>query len=62
MKVIDLRDDEYWELGDSTELCGDYSLLSITTDKGYRLIIDAYNMKQIADYYGSKQEGIDEKV
>ncbi len=58
MKVIDLRDNEYWEIGNSMELLGDYSRLCITTDKGYRLIIDAYNMKRIADYY--KQEGVDE--
>ena len=58
MKVIDLRDRELWEIGNSMELSGDSSILYMTTDKGYRLVMDAYNMKQIADRYYSKREGI----
>ncbi len=56
MKVIDLRDRETWEIGNSMELSGDSTILYMTTDKGYRLVMDAYNMKQIADHYYSKGE------
>ncbi len=55
MKVIDLRDNEKWEIGNMIEMEGDGSLLCATTDKGYRLVIDTSNIKQIVDYYVSKQ-------
>lgn len=55
MKIKDIRTGKTTEIGDAQEITGDSSLLFMNTDKGYRLIMDAYNMKKIADYYNSIQ-------
>lgn len=52
MKLIDLRgDNEDTELGNIVVSEGDSSMWFFTTDKGYRLIFDNFNMKQISDRY-----------
>jgi len=51
MKVIDLRSSKKTDIGSVNETSGDKSLLCITTAKGYRLVMDRYDMKRIADYY-----------
>lgn len=56
MLIKDLRTDRDTELGNILEAEGDYSRLCITTDKGYRLVMDTYNMKIIADYYTIKKK------
>ena len=58
MKVKDLRLDKDIELGNIIEVLGDSSMGCFNTDKGYRLIIDRYNLKKIADHY-KKQGGND---
>ena len=45
------------EIGNILELSGDKTFLSITTDRGYRLVLDSYNMKRIADFWENKQSG-----
>lgn len=54
MKIKDLRSDRETQIGDTVEISGDSSVCFITTDKGYRLILDAFNMKKIADHYNSR--------
>ena len=56
MHIKDLRTDESTELGNIIEATGDYSLLCATTDKGYRIVIDRYNMKIISDFYISHKD------
>ena len=52
MKLIDLRgDNDNVELGDIIVSKGDSSMWFYTTDKGYRLILDGYNMEQLVDRY-----------
>ena len=55
IKVKDLRTEADTEIGNAIETSGDHSMLFINTDKGYRLIIDAHNMKKITDYYEEKK-------
>ena len=56
MKVKDLRFDKDTELGNIIEVTGDSSMGFFTTDKGYRLILDRYNLKMIADYCAKKDK------
>ncbi len=55
MKVKDLRFNKDIELGDIIEITGDSSLGCFTTDKGYRLVMDAYNMERIMNYLKEKK-------
>ena len=45
--VKDLRNDKATELGNIIEASGDSSLGYFTTEKGYRLVIEGYNLNQI---------------
>jgi len=56
-KFIDIRTNRKTEIGNINEVSGDRSLGFFGTDKGYRVILDAHNMKRIADHYNSKAKG-----
>ena len=50
MKIKDLRCNNDTELGNIIEASGDSSMIFCTTDKGYRLIMDKYNMNIISQH------------
>jgi hypothetical protein len=54
MHIRDLRTNKETKFGNAVVLEGDFSLCCITTDLGFRFVIDGYNLKQISDYYLSK--------
>ena len=56
MKVKDIRLDKDTELGNIIEATGDSSLGFFATDRGYRLILERYNLKMIADYCEKKDK------
>ncbi len=47
---IDLRTSKTIEFGNIKEVLGDDSLIFCTTDKGFRIIMDKHNIKQIKGY------------
>ena len=58
MLTKDLRTNKDVELGDTMEISGDGSMLFITTDKGYMLILDSYNAHRIIEYYKSTERKV----
>ena len=53
MKLKDLRSGKDTEIGNIIEVAGDHSLGFFTTDKGYRVIMETYNMNKIATYFNT---------
>jgi hypothetical protein len=55
-KLKDLREDDDIPIGNIIETLGDSSMGYFTTDKGYRLILDAHNMMIIEKYFREKNK------
>ncbi len=53
-KIVDLRSNIKKPIGNIIEATGDTTMGFFTTDKGYRLVLDGYNLKKISDYYEEK--------
>ena len=55
-KLKDVRENEDYDIGNIIVSKGDHSMGFFTTDKGYILILDSYNMHTISKYFKSSNK------
>lgn len=55
-RIVDVRGDKKFLLGNIIEVTGDGSMGFFQTDRGYRLILDTYNMTKIAKHLALPME------